>query len=118
MIYMEKVYEFGDSIKKKVLSNSLNFFKENTEYYRVNFDFSYTAFSNFINIFYEMYEYKNKVFKFEEDMKKFLLTTLNISLVSGKKNISIDDIRDGIWEASIREDSVDEIKDRRKKREV
>lgn len=115
---MEKVYEFGDAVKKKVLSNSLNFFKDTTDYYGVKFYFSYTSFSNFINIFYEIYEYKNKVFKFEDDMEKFLLTTLNMILESGKKNISIDDIRDGIWETSVHDDSFDETKDRRRKRGV
>lgn len=95
---MENVKEFGDTIRNNVLNNSIDFFRKTTKLFGVNYTFSVTNYSNFNNDLYDYYEYKKQVYKYEEDINGSLYTALAISFLRKKKDIEIDDIRDGVYE--------------------
>ena len=94
---MSNIYNFSDLIKSKVIANSVGFLYDISIDYDISYEFSYTEFVRFNNNLFSMYEYRKDVYKYEEDMKFFLIATMIDAKENNKKKISIEDILDGIF---------------------
>lgn len=98
---MGKLYNYSDIIKKKVFDYSMQFFGDTKFLYGINFCFSSREFSDFNDRLYSIYEYKNKVYSYENDVIEYLSMAVSMCFESDKKEIKLEDIYDAIWEVEL-----------------
>lgn len=111
---VDNIYEFGKVIKEKVISNSMKLICDASNSYGINFDFEFSDFVRLSDNLYNVYEYKQEVYKYEQDMDVFLTFTIINSVETGKENVKIEDILDTIYEVK----TTDEKKLAEKKNKV
>ena len=99
------IYEYSKIIKNNTYNDGINLFNIIPYFYNVELVFSANEFRNFLNNLYNIYEYHNEIYKYRDDVKKYLIHAINSKQKSDNKKLVIEDILDSIWEVKTSEDN-------------
>lgn len=92
------MYNISDFIKNRTIRKSVELFSIANISCGVNCEFSSGEFENFIDTTYDLYEYHNRIYQYEEDIDAFIRYTIMKKISNNKRKITIENILDSIWE--------------------
>ena len=91
------MYYFESVIKNKTIYDGFDLFGRAKSLYGISYSFSMKNFENFANNLFDIYKYNNEIYKYSEDVHIFLEHAIVSNIEKGKKILTLEDIRDSIW---------------------
>ena len=91
------MYCFENIIKNKCISDGFNLLAHAKFLYGMTYDFGTRDFENFTSNLFDVYKYHNEIYKYSDDMHTFLEHAIVANIESGKRVLTLEDIRDAIW---------------------
>lgn len=98
------MYYFETVIKNKTIYDGLYLFGRAKSLYDISYDFSMKSFESFANDLFDIYKYNNEIYKYSEDVHIFLEHAILSNVEKDKKRLTLEDIRDSIWDVKTNSD--------------
>lgn len=97
------IIDFSEQLKKRVLSTSKERFNQSLVC-GIKLGFSMQEFESFNQTLYQLYQSKQNILRYVEDMDLFVTNAIISKIESPNKVLKLEDILDSIWDVTVNKD--------------
>lgn len=94
------IINFSEKLKKRVQISSEEVFNQSLNY-GIKLGFSMQEFESFNDNLYQLYQFKNNIASYVEDMELFITNAIISKKDSSNNVLKLEDILDSIWDITV-----------------
>ena len=99
---MKKITKISDVLEKRAFESSIEFFWIINNGWKVTTDISTKEYKSLIHNIYKIHEKNNNIYDFQNDIKKYLYSSLLMAINDNSNVINKEKLLDGIFEVEIK----------------